>query len=106
MASISDWSNIKHFCWNADGVIGIGITATAVGLIAGGIAAALARKKWNFIFINVHNDLLPTWLILMVWVAPPFSLKECINRVYLEHKQLPKFDTVYVMEVGFLNMNL
>ncbi|KAL0339741.1 UNVERIFIED_CONTAM: Mitochondrial fission 1 protein A [Sesamum calycinum] len=27
-----------------DGVIGIGITATAVGLIAGGIAAALARK--------------------------------------------------------------
>ncbi|KAL6555349.1 hypothetical protein OROGR_006607 [Orobanche gracilis] len=28
-----------------DGVIGIGITATAVGLIAGGIAAALARKK-------------------------------------------------------------
>lgn len=28
-----------------DGVIGIGITATAVGLIAGGIAAACARKK-------------------------------------------------------------
>ncbi|KAL8041337.1 hypothetical protein ABFX02_10G158400 [Erythranthe guttata] len=28
-----------------DGVIGIGITATAVGLIAGGIAAALARKN-------------------------------------------------------------
>ncbi|KAM7270062.1 hypothetical protein ACFE04_029276 [Oxalis oulophora] len=28
-----------------DGVIGIGITVTAVGLIAGGIAAALARKK-------------------------------------------------------------
>ncbi|XP_022764178.1 mitochondrial fission 1 protein A-like [Durio zibethinus] len=28
-----------------DGMIGIGITATAVGLIAGGIAAALARKK-------------------------------------------------------------
>ncbi|XP_057982183.1 mitochondrial fission 1 protein A [Malania oleifera] len=28
-----------------DGVIGIGIAATAVGLIAGGIAAALARKK-------------------------------------------------------------
>lgn len=28
-----------------DGVIGIGITATAVGLLAGGIAAALARKK-------------------------------------------------------------
>ncbi|KAM7259238.1 hypothetical protein ACFE04_014979 [Oxalis oulophora] len=28
-----------------DGVIGIGITATAVGLIAGGIAAALVRKK-------------------------------------------------------------
>ncbi|KAI6673705.1 hypothetical protein NL676_001611 [Syzygium grande] len=28
-----------------DGVIGIGITATAVGLVAGGIAAALARKK-------------------------------------------------------------
>lgn len=27
-----------------DGVIGIGITATAVGLIVGGIAAALARK--------------------------------------------------------------
>ncbi|KAH8506670.1 hypothetical protein H0E87_013465 [Populus deltoides] len=27
------------------GVIGIGIAATAVGLIAGGIAAALARKK-------------------------------------------------------------
>ncbi|KAI3471651.1 hypothetical protein Pfo_028301 [Paulownia fortunei] len=28
-----------------DGVIGIGITATAAGLIAGGIAAALARKN-------------------------------------------------------------
>ncbi|KAJ8760117.1 hypothetical protein K2173_010973 [Erythroxylum novogranatense] len=28
-----------------DGVIGIGITATAVGLIAGGIAAAVSRKK-------------------------------------------------------------
>ncbi|KAJ0590901.1 putative mitochondria fission 1 protein [Helianthus annuus] len=28
-----------------DGVIGIGITATAVGLIAGGIAAALIRKN-------------------------------------------------------------
>ncbi|KAI3421564.1 uncharacterized protein J3R85_012064 [Psidium guajava] len=28
-----------------DGVIGIGITATAVGLVAGGIAAAFARKK-------------------------------------------------------------
>lgn len=29
----------------ADGVIGIGIAATAVGLVAGGIAAALSRKK-------------------------------------------------------------
>ncbi|KAK9154699.1 hypothetical protein Sjap_002179 [Stephania japonica] len=28
-----------------DGVIGIGIAATAVGLVAGGLAAALARKK-------------------------------------------------------------
>lgn len=28
-----------------DGVIGMGIAATAVGLIAGGIAAALTRKK-------------------------------------------------------------
>ncbi|GLT28049.1 hypothetical protein SLA2020_030060 [Shorea laevis] len=28
-----------------DGVMGIGITATALGLIAGGIAAALARKN-------------------------------------------------------------
>ncbi|XP_010247042.1 PREDICTED: mitochondrial fission 1 protein A-like [Nelumbo nucifera] len=28
-----------------DGIIGIGIAATAVGLLAGGIAAALARKK-------------------------------------------------------------
>ncbi|KAL6010031.1 Mitochondrial fission 1 protein A [Asimina triloba] len=28
-----------------DGVIGIGIAATAVGLVAGGIAAALVRKK-------------------------------------------------------------
>lgn len=32
-------------CWKTDGVIGIGITATAVGLIAGGIAAALARRN-------------------------------------------------------------
>ena len=38
-------SSNADICWNADGVIGIGITATAVGLIAGGIAAALARKK-------------------------------------------------------------
>ncbi|CAN1170490.1 Mitochondrial fission 1 protein A [Linum perenne] len=28
-----------------DGVIGIGIAATAVGLVAGGIAAALARRN-------------------------------------------------------------
>ena len=28
-----------------DGVIGIGIAATAVGLLVGGIAAAVARKK-------------------------------------------------------------
>ncbi|TQD92743.1 hypothetical protein C1H46_021621 [Malus baccata] len=28
-----------------DGAIGIGIAATAVGLLAGGIAAAVARKK-------------------------------------------------------------
>jgi len=28
-----------------DGVIGLGIAATAVGLIAGGIAAAVSRKK-------------------------------------------------------------
>ncbi|XP_059665368.1 mitochondrial fission 1 protein A [Cornus florida] len=28
-----------------DGVIGVGITATVVGLLAGGIAAALSRKK-------------------------------------------------------------
>ncbi|KAK9273841.1 hypothetical protein L1049_018653 [Liquidambar formosana] len=28
-----------------DGVIGIGIAVTAVGLLAGGIAAAVARKK-------------------------------------------------------------
>ncbi|KAL8122348.1 mitochondrial fission 1 protein A-like [Apium graveolens] len=28
-----------------DGVIGVGIAATAVGLVAGGIAAALSRKK-------------------------------------------------------------
>ncbi|KAB1222240.1 Mitochondrial fission 1 protein A [Morella rubra] len=45
IAKASDSSNFKHICLNADGVIGIGITATAVGLIAGGIAAALARKK-------------------------------------------------------------
>ncbi|KAG6769118.1 hypothetical protein POTOM_024734 [Populus tomentosa] len=37
----------SYFIWYliVNGVIGIGITATAVGLIAGGIAAALARKK-------------------------------------------------------------
>lgn len=34
-----------HFSGNADGAIGIGITATAVGLVVGGIAAALARKN-------------------------------------------------------------
>jgi hypothetical protein len=28
-----------------DGVIGIGIAATAVGLVAGGIAAAFARRN-------------------------------------------------------------
>lgn len=30
-----------------DGVIGIGIAATAVGVLVGGIAAALARKGWT-----------------------------------------------------------
>lgn len=42
---------IHHHSWlglNVDGVIGIGIAATAVGLIAGGIAAAVStsRKRW------------------------------------------------------------
>lgn len=36
---------LEPFLLNADGVIGIGITATAVGLIVGGVAAAMARKK-------------------------------------------------------------
>lgn len=36
---------LSRWMYGADGVIGIGITATAVGLIAGGIAAALARKS-------------------------------------------------------------
>lgn len=31
--------------FDADGVIGIGIAVSAAGLIAGGIAAALSRKK-------------------------------------------------------------
>lgn len=30
---------------NLDGAIGIGIAAAGVGLVAGGIAAALTRKK-------------------------------------------------------------
>lgn len=38
---------LSRLMYGADGVIGIGITATAVGLIAGGIAAALARKSWS-----------------------------------------------------------
>lgn len=39
---------LSYYCVvlsNADGVIGIGITATAVGLLVGGIAAAVTRKK-------------------------------------------------------------
>lgn len=37
---------------NADGVLGMGIAATAVGLVAGSIAAIVtaARKKWKIIF--------------------------------------------------------
>ena len=31
-------------CQFADGIIGIGITATAVGLVAAGIAAAVSRR--------------------------------------------------------------
>lgn len=42
-----DLSNFEYICWNA-GVIGIGITATAVGLLACGIDAALARKNLTF----------------------------------------------------------
>lgn len=45
---------------SSDGVIGIGITATAfgaVGLIAGGIVAAMSRKKWT----------LPSWLPLCAY---------------------------------------
>lgn len=53
-------SSNADICWNADGVIGIGITATAVGLIAGGIAAALARKKWPPQH-NVNDNELPQW---------------------------------------------
>lgn len=32
-------------CLIVDGIIGIGIAATAVGLLAGGLAAVLSRKK-------------------------------------------------------------
>lgn len=32
-------------CFLADGLIGVGIATTAVGLLVGGIAAALIRKK-------------------------------------------------------------
>jgi mitochondrial fission 1 protein len=35
---------IPHLLF-ADGVIGIGIATTAVGLLVGGIAAAVARKR-------------------------------------------------------------
>lgn len=52
--------------WNVDGVIGIGIAATAVGLIAGGIAAAVSRKKWA-------NYLLWT-LEITVWLNPVLEL--------------------------------
>lgn len=34
-------------CVNLDGVIGIGIATAGIGLIAGGLAAALSRKKWS-----------------------------------------------------------
>jgi hypothetical protein len=33
------------FFYLADGLIGVGIATTAVGLLVGGIAAALMRKK-------------------------------------------------------------
>jgi fission 1 protein len=36
---------ITYSCDGADGLIGIGIATTAVGLLVGGIAAAVARKK-------------------------------------------------------------
>jgi len=40
------YSTDCFFSFIVDGVIGLGIAATAVGLIAGGIAAAVSRKKW------------------------------------------------------------
>lgn len=46
--------------WMLDGAIGIGIAATAVGLIAGGIAAAVARKKWPSPYFTC---LLQRWIL-------------------------------------------
>lgn len=52
---------LNGICLFSDGVIGIGITATAfgaVGLIAGGIVAAMSRKKWKpqpWLLLCVYN---------------------------------------------------
>lgn len=45
----------------ADGVIGIGIAATAVGLVAGGIAAALSRKKWFELIVHTYEEEITRW---------------------------------------------
>lgn len=39
--------------WNADGVIGIGITATALGLVAAGVAAAVTRRWKVYSFTRI-----------------------------------------------------
>lgn len=48
------YSTDCFFSFIVDGVIGLGIAATAVGLIAGGIAAAVSRKKWQNPFYQTH----------------------------------------------------
>ena len=61
---------------HADGVIGIGITATAVGIIAGGIAAALARKKWWTEIVHLCIvDILEIWPPSILQIFP----KKCFE---------------------------
>lgn len=80
-------------CAHADGVIGIGITATAAGLLVGVIAAALARKNWIYTCLDNWSLLILLWSvnILMSTGNDPylttavFNIFLFVRRVFTAH---------------------
>ncbi|RDX69601.1 Mitochondrial fission 1 protein A [Mucuna pruriens] len=90
-----------------DGVIGLGIAATAVGLIAGGIAAAVSRKK-NFIPTGLNQIWEACTTIGISHCVPAFTWKSSFNDIDNESERpmfiLAKQDTHLIGGVRKINM--